>query len=753
MTGNVSSPGIGSCWPSAIVRGTSIRTRSPAASERTKSSPASGSTPITRVSGESAVTAVAQPASRPPPPRQTSRTSSGPRVLEQLERRRALAGHHALRRRTGAPGPARAPRPARRAAPRGPARSGRRARSRRRSRAVAASLPGRRVVGHQDHRRAPRAAARRARAPARGCRRRRSRRRARARRAPSRRPRCNAPRNLNAPTRCRFSAFSRTRAAPVASSSERPVMTGVRCATPSSRPAAAWTSSSVITARESRMPRASCEPPASPALDSALQLSPLRRATSRRPWRAKAGTTSSGSSPSRPEMIRRSGTRCEVRRDLEQQRADEVGEHGRRVRAALADVAARDLERRRRWPPRPRASPRPTRARRRRPAPAPSRASRPRSRARRCRSPSRRARPSGSSSASSSSVRRVVACEPVPNAWPGLDDDVERARRAAAPTAAGPAAAAGTSIGRVEAAPVLAPVVGQLGRRDVDQRARRPPRARRRASGSSPARAVEHVLDVLAGLALLQPAGREHHQLGQHELGVLALDAHGQPDHARSSTSAAQPSSSRRSRSTNPCAAQAAAARRPAPARTPEAISVDVRRPAGRATRRASSSGSVRFATTVGAHGAVRVTSPTAHLDRRPRWRGVARARRTRPPRPARRATTGAKPSRAAAIASTPLPQPQSASAVARQLLQQLQAQPRRRVRGGAEAQARVDHEVVGAPGDPRRADRDRADDHAAPGARARRAPSRRRPARRVTPSSVSPASARSSASDGSASP
>ena len=78
MTGNVSSPGIGSCWPSAIVRGTSMRTRSPAASERLKSSPASGSTPITRVSGESARAAVAAPDSSPPPPSGTSSTSSGP---------------------------------------------------------------------------------------------------------------------------------------------------------------------------------------------------------------------------------------------------------------------------------------------------------------------------------------------------------------------------------------------------------------------------------------------------------------------------------------------------------------------------------------------------------------------------------------------------------------------------------------------------------------------------------------------------
>ena len=69
---------MGSCWPSAIVRGTSIRTRSPAASERRTSSPASGSMPMTRTSGSSAFAAVAQPAISPPPPTQTSSTSSGP---------------------------------------------------------------------------------------------------------------------------------------------------------------------------------------------------------------------------------------------------------------------------------------------------------------------------------------------------------------------------------------------------------------------------------------------------------------------------------------------------------------------------------------------------------------------------------------------------------------------------------------------------------------------------------------------------
>ena len=63
FTSKVSSPGSVACRPSAIVRGTSIRTRSPAASERRVSSPASGSTPTTRIPGRKAFAAVAQPRS------------------------------------------------------------------------------------------------------------------------------------------------------------------------------------------------------------------------------------------------------------------------------------------------------------------------------------------------------------------------------------------------------------------------------------------------------------------------------------------------------------------------------------------------------------------------------------------------------------------------------------------------------------------------------------------------------------------
>ena len=77
-TGKVRSPGMSSCWPSAIVRPTGTRTRSPAASERRVSSPTSGSTPTTAHAGHSAVAAVEQPAISPPPPTGTSSTSSSP---------------------------------------------------------------------------------------------------------------------------------------------------------------------------------------------------------------------------------------------------------------------------------------------------------------------------------------------------------------------------------------------------------------------------------------------------------------------------------------------------------------------------------------------------------------------------------------------------------------------------------------------------------------------------------------------------
>ena len=78
MIGKVSSPGLVACSPSAIVRGTGIEVRSPAASERLTSSPASGSTPMILSPGANALAAVAQPEIRPPPDTGTTSASRGP---------------------------------------------------------------------------------------------------------------------------------------------------------------------------------------------------------------------------------------------------------------------------------------------------------------------------------------------------------------------------------------------------------------------------------------------------------------------------------------------------------------------------------------------------------------------------------------------------------------------------------------------------------------------------------------------------
>ena len=80
--------------------------------------------------------------------------------------------------------------------------------------------------------------------------------------------------------------------------------------------------------------------------------------------------------------------------------------------------------------------------------------------------------------------------------------------------------------------PALGPVVGDRRGRDVDQRvARRAPAARRR-SGSSPARAVERVLDrVRPSVALLQPAPASSSSSSrQHDLGAAARRGTREPD-------------------------------------------------------------------------------------------------------------------------------------------------------------------------------------------------------------------------------
>ena len=126
-------------------------------------------------------------------------------------------------------------------------------------------------------------------------------------------------------------------------------------------------------------------------------------------------------------------------------------------------------------------------------------------------------------------MSRVVACEPVPNAWPGS------ITTSSAPSSGGShggrtRSGAGTSTGlwklrqsspqpsgsSVVETSISAPADRRAHVADVGQLARR---------------AVEHVLDRVAGLALLQPAGRERHQLGEDELRVLALDADRELDH------------------------------------------------------------------------------------------------------------------------------------------------------------------------------------------------------------------------------
>ena len=94
MTSQVSSPAMVTCWPSAIVLGTSTDTRSPARSERATSSPASGSTPTTRTCGRQRLDRRRHPGDQPAA---ADRDHHGVEVLDlggELEPDGALAGHH-----------------------------------------------------------------------------------------------------------------------------------------------------------------------------------------------------------------------------------------------------------------------------------------------------------------------------------------------------------------------------------------------------------------------------------------------------------------------------------------------------------------------------------------------------------------------------------------------------------------------------------------------------------------------------------
>ena len=163
--------------------------------------------------------------------------------------------------------------------------------------------------------------------------------------------------------------------------------------------------------------------------------------------------------------------------------------------------------------------------------------------------------------------------------------------------------------------------------------------------------AVERRTRRLAVVALLEPARGERHQVGEDELGVLALRRGSRAgSRARSRTSAAQPSSSRRSRSTKPNGAQARDGRAACAARRRRRCRRDRRRRARRARGR-DEQRRREVRDDVGAHGVSRRHVADRRVDAVRRGR-VATRRGSR----ARSPTTGANPRCAAATASTPLP-------------------------------------------------------------------------------------------------
>ena len=82
----------------------------------------------------------------------------------------------------------------------------------------------------------------------------------------------------------------------------------------------------------------------------------------------------------------------------------------------------------------------------------------------------------------------------------------------------------------VELAPAVGPVVGHLFGKDLDQRVAGGG-AQIRERRQFARRAVERVLDGGAVIDLLDAAGRQVQQLGQHQLGLLAPNANREPDH------------------------------------------------------------------------------------------------------------------------------------------------------------------------------------------------------------------------------
>src|SRR5829696_9230977 len=110
----------------------------------------------------------------------------------------------------------------------------------------------------------------------------------------------------------------------------------------------------------------------------------------------------------------------------------------------------------------------------------------------------------------------------------GVDDDVDRALSGRLPGGAEPEAV-GDQEGLVEVAPAVGPVVGNLGRADLD------PTAADRGIEVAQLRqlalaAVDRVLDVAGPPLLLDAVRRQDRQLGQDEVRLLRRAAHREPD-------------------------------------------------------------------------------------------------------------------------------------------------------------------------------------------------------------------------------
>ena len=120
---------------------------------------------------------------------------------------------------------------------------------------------------------------------------------------------------------------------------------------------------------------------------------------------------------------------------------------------------------------------------------------------------------------------------------PGVDDDVDVRRRGGLPRGPHPEPLADEQR-LVEVLPAVGPVVGDLGRADLDQPV--PGRGLELAErGQLALGAVDRVLDVAGPVLLLDAARREHDELGEHPLRELRAAADGEPDHPNGSAEGA----------------------------------------------------------------------------------------------------------------------------------------------------------------------------------------------------------------------